>query len=49
MIRKAAIKDPFENTQPSEMVVKGLSSHISRIMIAKHRKIQEQEAFLLPS
>ena len=49
MLRRAAVQDPFENTQPSQVVVKGLNNHISRIAIAKNRKLQEQEAFLLPS
>lgn len=41
-------QDPFMPPAPTEEI-KGLSTHLQRQAVAKQRKMQEEEAFLLPS
>ena len=48
-MRKAEVTNPNSSVQPVELAVRGLNTHMSRIMLAKQKKIEEQEAFLLPS
>ena len=40
-------QDPFTQAQSEE--IKGLTTHLKRQAIAKQKKMQEEEAFLLPS
>ena len=41
LMRKADVTNPYSKVQPVELAVKGLNTHMSRIMKAKQKKIEE--------